>query len=275
MNTRTWIRIRDWSLLSLLLLLSVAVMLNLNTPVMRGVRSLALQATANVEQMFAGAARYLRALEENQTLRQQNMDLTSRVARMREAQIENERMRELLGLKQRSEYSLRATRIVSMDITRQQNQCIIDVGTADGVDRGMPVVNQDGVLGRVTLANENYSVVQTYLHTDFRISAMVSPLQSLGIVGWDGDDPNKLIMEHVVKTEDVQSGQEVVTSGYSNVYPRGLPIGTVDFVRVRPGRNELLISVTPAAKVHRAHHAFVLLKQQDPAYEKLEQQVAQ
>lgn len=275
MTTHMWIRIRDWGLLSLLLLVSIGIMLNLNTPVMRGMRSLALQATANVEEIFAGAARYLRALEENEALRQQNMDLGSRVARMREAQIENERLRELLDLRQSSEYEMRAARIVSMDITRQQNRCIIDVGTTDGVERGMPVVNQDGVLGRVTLTNDNYSVVQTYLHTDFRISAMVSPPQSLGIVSWDGTNPNELVLEHVVKTEAVEPGQQVVTSGYSNVYPRGLPIGVVDSVRVRTGRNELLIRVTPAAKVHRAHHAFVLLTQQDSDYNTLENQITQ
>jgi rod shape-determining protein MreC len=275
MNSRTWIRIRDWSLLSLLLILSVAIMLNLNTPVMRAVRGLALQATANIEQLFAGGARYLRALEENAALREQNMTLSSRVARMREAQIENERLRNLLDLRQRSDYQFVAARIISMDITRQQNHCIIDVGTSDGIARGMPVVNQDGILGRIILANENYSIVQTYLHTDFRISAMVSPLQSIGIVGWDGQNPNKLILEHVVKTEDVESGQQVVTSGYSNVYPRGLPIGVVDSVQLRSGRNELLIAVTPAAEIHRAHHAFVLLKEQDSEYKNLEEQVTQ
>lgn len=274
MNTQTWIRVRDWSLLSVLLILALSVMLSVNTPLMRGIRTFALESTANVEQLFAGGARYLRALDENQTLRQENMDLASQVARMREAQLENKRLRNLLGLKKNTTSALKATQIVSQDITRQQNQAIIDLGSTDGIKRGMPVINASGVLGLVTMTSEHYSVVQTYLHTDFRISAMVQPLQTTGIVRWDGQNPNRLLLQHIVKTEAVEPGQTVVTSGYSNIYPRGLKIGTIDSVHTLPGRNELLIHVVPSAAIHRTHYGFVLMRKTDQEYQKLNQQVS-
>lgn len=275
MTTETWIRVRDWGLLSLLLLVSLVTIRLGNEPVLRGVRSLNLRFIARVEGLFADAARYLYALEENADLRRTNIELSSQVARMREAQIENRTLREMLELREVAEYPLLPAQIVSKDITRQQNHAFVDVGSEDGVEAGMPVITQDGVLGQITVTSPDYAVVQTYLNTEFRISAMIEDLQAVGIVRWDGEDPTRLLLEHVVRTEDVRPGQRVVTSGYSNIYPRGLPIGTVDSVQTLSGRNELLIFLAPAASVRETHYAFVLQRTQSAQYQTLRDSIQQ
>ena len=273
MTTQTWIRLRDWGLLSLLLLLSLIAIRIANEPVLHGARSISLRLTGEVEEMFAGAARYLNALEQNAELRRANVELSSQVARMREARIENENLRAMLELQRESAHPLLAAQIVSKDITRQQNYAVLDVGRSDSVETGMPVITQNGVLGQITFTSPDFSVVQTYLNTEFRISAMIADLQAVGIVRWDGEDPTRLLMEHVVRTENVEPGQEIVTSGYSNVYPRGLSIGAVDSVRALPGRNELLIYLEPSASVRDTHHAFVLKRTQSTEYRVLQEQM--
>lgn len=269
MTTQTWIRVRDWGLLSLLLLTALVTIRLANEPVLRGVRSLSVRMTADVEELFADAARYLYALEENAELRRTNIELSSQVARMREAQTENETLRAMLGVRQEARHPLLPAQIVSKDITRQQNHAVIDVGTTDSVEAGMPVITQNGVIGQITVTSPNHAVVQTYLNTEFRISAMIQEVEAVGIVRWDGEDPTRLLMEHVVRTEDVRPGHRVVTSGYSNVYPRGLPIGRVDSVRALPGRNELLIYLEPFASVRETHYAFVLERTQSAEYQAL------
>jgi rod shape-determining protein MreC len=216
--------------------------------------------TANVESTFAWMGRYFRALEENSELRQHNIQLSSEVARSREARIQNTHLRRMLGLRDSLGYSLRAARVVAKDITRQNNLLTLDVGRADSVAVDMPVVNEQGIIGKVVLVSEHYARVMPYLNTDFRVPAKVIPIEAEGIVRWEGRNSGRLLMEHVIKTEPVKPGQLVVTSGHSGIFPPGRAIGRVDSLARQPGRNELQMYLSPAAPINEVDHVFVILR---------------
>jgi len=250
----------DWVLVMGSLLMSVSVMLSQNRPLTRALRAQTLQVTAQVESGFAWMGRYLRVLETNQELRRRNIELSSRVARTRSLRQQNQELERLLNLKDTSSAQLRAARIVTKDIFRQDNHLTLDVGRDDGVSEGMPVVHQGGIVGTVTLVGADYAHVMPYLNTDFRVPASILPLGAEGIVRWPGERHDRILLEHVVKTEPVKPGQKVVTSGHSGVFPPGRAIGTVDTVDARPGRSELLIYLKPAVPIHKIDHAFVILR---------------
>lgn len=260
----------DWVLLVALLLVSVSVMLSQNRPLTRALRAQTLEMTARVESGFAWMGRYLRVLEENQELRRRNIELSSQVARTRSLRLRNQELERLLNLKDTSSARLQAARIVNKDIFRQDNYLTIDVGRTDGVAEGMPVVHEQGIVGTVMLVGSDYARVMPYLNTDFRVPATILPLGTDGIVRWPGERHDRLLLEHVVKTEAVEAGQDVVTSGHSGVFPPGRAIGTVDSVNVRPGRSELLIYLEPVVPLHEITHAFVLLRTPDDDRKALE-----
>lgn len=264
MTFRLWDRIRDWVILGVLLAVSLVTMLTANRTLLRGLQATALESTAWLEARFAWVGGYFRALAENEVLRAENITLSSQVARSREAVLENQRLRSLIGFRDTTDYDLLAARIVNKDFTGQWNFLTLDVGSAHGVDVDMAVIDERGILGKVVLASQHYAKVMPYVNTDFRIPAKVQPLQAYGIVRWEGTRLDRLRLDHVVKTEPVQQGQLVVTAGYSGVFPPGLAIGTVDSVSSRTGRNELSVFLRPAAPVNTAAHAFVVLKQPDP-----------
>jgi rod shape-determining protein MreC len=260
----------DWVLLIGLLVVSVVAMVTQNQALSRALRAETLELTAEVESSFAWMGRYLRVLRENDELRRRNIELSSRVARTRSVRMENQELRRLLGLQDSSAARLVAARIVTKDIFRQENLLTLDVGRRDGVEKGMPVVHQRGIVGTVMLVSEDYARVMPFLNTDFRVPATLLPLRTEGIVRWEGERHDRLLLEHVVKTEPVEAGQTVVTSGHSAVFPPGRRIGTVDSVQVRPGRSELLIYLRPAVPLHEIDHAFVLLRTPDPDRQRLE-----
>ena len=260
----------DWVLLAALLLMAVFVMLSQNRPLTRSLRAKTLEVTARVESGFAWMGRYLRVLEENQELRRRNIELSSQVARTRSLRQQNQELERLLNLKDTSSARLRAARIVTKDIFRQNNFLTIDVGRNAGVQEGMPVVHEGGIVGTVMLVGSDYARVMPYLNTDFRVPAAILPVGAEGIVRWPGERHDRLLLEHVVKTEPVEAGQEVVTSGHSGVFPPGRTIGTIDSVNVRPGRSELLIYLQPAVPIHEIDHAFVLLRLPDEDRRQLE-----
>jgi rod shape-determining protein MreC len=270
MSSRLWEQVRDWVLLAALLLVSLYVMFTQNDPLMRAVRAQALSTTASVERTFAWVGRYFRALEENDELRRQNIALSSEVARSRESRIQNTHLRRMLNLRDSLGYPMRAARVVAKDITQQHNLLTLDVGTADSVKVGMPVVNEDGIIGKVVLVNDHFARVMPYLNTDFRVPAKVVPIEAEGIVRWEGQNSDRLLMEHVIKTEPVEPGQLVVTSGHSGVFPPGRAIGRVDSVMQQPGQNELRMHLTPAAPINEVDHAFVILLEPPTAQVALE-----
>ena len=275
MNTHLWDRIRDWVMLVVFLATSIVVMLARNEPLVRGLRATSLQGTVWLEDRLAWAAGYFRALEENEVLREENIQLSSEVARSREAVLENERLRRLVGFRDTTSVELRPARVISKDMVGQHRFITLDIGREDSVREGMAVVDQRGILGKVVLTSDDYSRVMTYLNTDFRVPAKVQPLQASGIVRWEGVRGDRLLLEHVVKTENVEPGQLVVTSGYSGTFPPGYPVGVVDSVAVHSGRNALDVYVSPAASLSDAEHAFVMMQLPDPerlAVEELEEE---
>ena len=270
MQRSLWHRLRAWVLLVLLLALSLVVLVARGTGGLSGAQSVVLEQTGWAEARLGGVKAYFRVRGENERLRQELLDLAGDAARAREAALENRRLRRLLGFQDTTAYRVRAARVIGRSLG--EHLFTLDVGRRDGVEPGMAVLDERGILGTVLLVSRRYARVLPYQHTQFFVPGKVQPIGAQGIVRWMGDRPNVLTMEQVVRTEAVRPGQRVVTSGYSGVFPAGWPIGTIDSVRALGGRNELLLYLTPSAPLDRAEHAFVVLQKPDAEQEALEAQ---
>ena len=256
--------IRDGALLGALLAVSGFAMLTSGQGIGRSVQIAAMESTSWVESIYARAIQNFHAISENNVLREENIRLSSQLARSREALVENERLRGLIGYRAGAPYELLPARIVNKDITGQWNHFTLDAGEADSVAAHMAVVNERGVLGYTALVGERYSKAIPYVNAEAYIPAKVIPSQAYGIVRWDGVRLDRLHLESIVKTEAVRPGQLVVTAGYSSIFPAGLPIGSIDSIATREGRYDLEIFIRPAASISTAEHVFVVLDRPDP-----------
>lgn len=259
-----WERSRDVVVAGALVLVALTLFVGRNGPALRAARGAALAVTAPVEGVFARWDRFRGALGENGRLRAETAALSLEVARLREARAENTRLRQLLGFADSTDYDRVAARVVSKDLTEQTNLLTIDAGRADGVEVGMPVVSERGVVGKVVLVGARHSVVMPHQNTQFRVPAVLDALGRDGIVRWDGAALDRLTMEYVVKTEPVERGMLVTTSPFSDVFPPGLPIGQVDTAYAATGRNDYIIHLTPAAPLSETSVVYVLRVRPDP-----------
>jgi rod shape-determining protein MreC len=255
---RLWERIRDWVLLGVLVITSLVIMLTANDPMLRGLRARSLEATASIETLFAGLGRYVRALDENEILRNQNIELSNQVALMRTAQAENQRLEAMLGLTDSLAFGVRAARVITKDITSERNFLTIDVGSEDGIRENMAVIDPSGIVGKVVLVGTRYARVMTYLNTEFFAPANVLPSYTDGSLRWDGGRFDRLLLEHVVRSANVSVGDMVVTNGYSTVFHPGYPIGVVDTLYAAPGMSTWTIFVRPHARLDNLSHVFVV-----------------
>ena len=262
MQFKQWSHIRDWALLIVLLSISSIVMFAENVSMVRALRAAALESTGHLENSLSWVGRYFRALDENDLLREENIRLSSELAKSREANIENERLSWLAGFVDTVSYDVLSARIIEKEITQQKNYITLNVGKIHGVQEGMGVIDDRGIIGKVIQVTPNYARVMSYLNMDFRLPAKIQPSQAQGIISWEGIHRDRLLLEHVIRTERVSEGQVVVTSGYSSIFPSGYPVGVVLSVEPQTGKNQLLIEVIPASKIDDAEHAFVVLREQ-------------
>jgi rod shape-determining protein MreC len=193
---------------------------------------------------------------ENEDLRAEVAQLREELANAQEATAENEEFRKLLELEKANTtiaaYERVTGRVIGRSPTVWYSTVTIDVGSGEGVEVSDPVVNGDGLVGRVTETTRGSSVVT--LITDHRsaVSARVLPDGPDGVVEPEVGDPEDLLLDFIANDEEVEEGQILVTAGWSNgrissAYPAGLEIGRVSEASAGEQENFQQVHVEPFA----------------------------
>lgn len=239
---------------------------------LNNVRRASLAVFSYLEQPLSQWRVYRKALQTNEELRRQNIQLLDEVSRLRSARYENEELRQLLGYRDSSRYDLYPIVVVGKEITGLNNILTINAGTDADLDVGMPVVNSSGLIGRIILTGSNRSIVMPYIDIRSRISAKLQGLQTGGIVSWEGKRIDELIMSTIPRTVPVDSGMVVETSGFSNDLPPNIPIGTVIRAVPDPGKDTQTLYLRPFVNLFDVSEGFVIRFRPDTAVIRLQEE---
>jgi rod shape-determining protein MreC len=263
---------KEYAILSLLLIMSLVLMaLNDNTQI-RHIRGVATVVLGLAQEQLAFIPRYFALRSENHMLRRMNIDLADEANQLREAKLENIRLRQLLGLREVFPYKLIAAKVVGKNLTLLRNTITLNVGRLDSVQPRMPVVSDGGLVGVVSHVIDHYAVVRILPNADFRASAKIQRSRVDGIVAWDG---KALKLTNVAKTLDVQAGDVVITSEYSSTYPPNIRIGVAHEVTEQRGSLFKNVLVTPGVDFVKLEEVFVMTYTPDAGRVELEQRVTQ
>ena len=262
---------REYAILSVFIVTSFVLMALNDNPQIKQIRAISTVIFGGVQEQLSFIPAYFGLKEENELLHHINIELADEAQRLREAKLENLHLRQLLGLKVQLPYKLIAARVVNKNLTLLRNTMIINVGSQDSVQQYMPVVCDGGLIGIVTTVTQHYSMVNILLNTEFRASGKVQRSRVDGIVMWDG---KTLSLKNVPKMRDVQVGDVVSTSEYSNTLPPDIRIGLVSDVREQPGSLFKSITIEPGVDFVKLETMFVLVYIQDKERAELEQRTA-
>jgi len=246
---------KEYFLLALFLLLSTALLARNDTDQVRAIRSSTLAATGMLQEVFGFVPGYFALRHENRVLRELNLSLSDEVNRLRESRLENIRLRQMLGLKERPAFPYISARVVGAQLQAGRNTLTIDAGERNGVRMAMPVVTDQGLAGKVIATSTGFSVVQTLMHKDMRVSARVQRSRVNGIIRWNAG--RMLQLMHVPKTLDVQTGDMIITSEFSSIFPPGIRIGVVSATRQVAGELFQAVDVSPSVDFDRLEEVFV------------------
>ena len=188
---------------------------------------------------LASTVRDLSTLRSNNNRLQALVDtLTIDNARLADAQIENQQMRELLRFRQLNPfYDFRGGQVIAQVVSRGPTNYLsslsIDLGTEQGIAAGMPVVTERGLVGRVQKVGPTTATVLLITDPASGVQAMIKRENSRAVGVVSGVAGSQPMMDYIAQEADVAAGDEVITSGLGGNFPKGLTIGQVVEVKKR------------------------------------------
>lgn len=199
--------------------------------------------------------------EENRRLKKENARLVSEVIKYREGYLESSRLQKLLELSENIEYSSIAARVIAKDQASINKTILIDRGTAHGIRVGLPVVADQGVVGRTIETTWHASRVLLLIDENSNIDALIQGSRVQGIL--QGSSPGGCSLKYVPKTETINAGDVVLTSGLAGMFPKGLLLGVVQRADKTDSGLFQKIVVTPSVDLSRLEEVVILLIHKD------------
>jgi rod shape-determining protein MreC len=150
-------------------------------------------------------------------------------------------------------------KVVGNSVSQPNNYLTLHRGSQQGVtaDLGVADIN-NSVVGTVVDVSKNYSVVMSLLHRQSNISARLKKSGETGSIVWDGLQPNVVILKDISRDVKVAKGDTVITSGFSDKFPFGLLIGTVNDVINDKTSSTYIIKVRTAANFYNLQYVNII-----------------
>ncbi|MFQ3598995.1 MAG: rod shape-determining protein MreC [Chloroherpetonaceae bacterium] len=248
---------RQYILLVVFCLLSLGLLVNRDTPTLRVIRGASVELFGIIETPLKIWNRYFGLIDENATLLATNAELSAEASRMRAAQIENEKLRELLNCKAETPRALHFAHVVDRTFHPERNLFMIDAGSQDGVEIGMAVLTDKGLAGRIILTSPHFAIVQPIINADFKVSVVSEKTRLLGVVHWTGGDIAHSQLLHIPTSRKIEVGERLLTTEFSSFANANIPVGTVE--QAETSDNDLFqrIRVQLSVDFSTLEHVFV------------------
>lgn len=217
-------------------------------------------AFAPLDRIVLAVDRIAAAWRENQRLHERITRLEIENIRLRNAGRENDRLRQSLGLPPWAGVSLKPAEILSLSGEPLPAAATLSVGKRQGVQEGDVVVTGDGLLGWIGESYPNFSRVVLLTDPNSAVACEVETTGVLGMLHFMTAPHPRLILTGIPLSDTVRVGELVVTSGMSQRYPRGIPVGVVERVTKNLSGLTHDIDVRPAARMSRLRHGFVIAR---------------
>ena len=200
------------------------------------------------------------AASENEQLKTRLTQMETELKDSHTNAIENERLRSLLSLREKSTYGTIVASVIARDPSLWFATITIDRGRSAGVQNNMPVVNSGGIVGRVVSTSLWSAQVMLITNEKSGAGAVVGQLgqsSALGSVRGLGER-GLLEMRYVSGLENVANGDYVTTTGQDGVFPPGYNVGDVVEVKAGSATQAHVIHLRPAARMDQLKEVVVL-----------------
>ncbi len=155
-------------------------------------------------------------------------------------------------------YTYITARVIRNSVNEASNLIFLDRGRLQGVQKQMGVINANGIVGQVVSVTDNYSAAMSVLSKEFKVSARFKKNDFFGNLHWDGINSTTASLEDIPKHVPVKIGDTLVTSGFSQLFPRNIMIGTVKSLKMEADKNFLEITVNLSTNFGSLGYVYVV-----------------
>ena len=222
-----------------------------------------LKTGSGIKKSITSVSTGLQTLEEverdNADLKVENRSLKATNQALRDVEHEVNRLRRALAYRDRSAFKLIPAEIIARDSSTWWRTVKINRGKNDRIESDMPVVTDEGLVGKTTTVSDNVAVVLLVSDENCRVAATVEGSKEQGIVSGErvtGSVTPMLELNFLTKQANLPPGTKIYTSGVGGVFPSGLPIGAVQSFRVRELDSQARIQ--PAVDLSHLEDVFVV-----------------
>jgi rod shape-determining protein MreC len=196
--------------------------------------------------------------EENLRLQEEVRRLQRENDELKESSYAADRLRRLLQFKTRVPATMIPAEVIAYSPSAWFRTIVINKGLRDGVQKGMPVVTWEGVVGKVMRTSPGSSIILLVVDRNSSIDVLVQRTRTRGLV--EGEGGSRCRLRHVPRTDDIQAGDHLITSGLGGIFPKGLSMGVV--VRVERKEYGLFqeVEVRPSSDCSRLEEVMVILR---------------
>ena len=168
-----------------------------------------------------------------------------------------------------TQYIFTTANILFHTIHRTKNYIIINKGKKQGIKKNMGVITYQGVVGIVSKVFEQQAIVTSILHTNLFLSAKIASSDTIGSLKWFGKKSNEAHLLYVPRHLQIILSEQVVTSGYSTIFPPNLPIGTINHITLPDHASFYSIRINLHTPFHKLKWVYILKKRNMEDYKKL------
>jgi rod shape-determining protein MreC len=236
------------------------VVLKLSTPI----QYISSMVARTVSDVWGSYIYLVDVREENEFLKLENQRLRKLNQKAGELQMENVRLRNMLEFKESSKHKLLAAQVIGKETSPffKVMRISIDRGSSK-VKPGMAVVTNDGLVGQIDEVWDKYSDVLLAVDPKSSIDVYIERNKSRGLLKGTGDSSQyECKIEYLLKTDEVQVGDVVVTSGMDRQFPEGVEVGKISKLRKREFGLFQEAWVQPSVDFSRVRDVFVMVAQE-------------
>lgn len=214
-----------------------------------------------------------RLLEENQSLKEQQLLLSEQMQRMAFLQRENNRLRALLNSPVRQDVSKMVAEVMSVESNANSHTVVVNKGSLSGLYEGQPVLDDQGIVGQVVSVGPTNSRVLLITDITHAIPLRIAK-NSVRLIASGTGFINKLELNHVTHSTEIEVGDLLVSSGLGKLFPEGYPVAQVTKVTRNTSLPFARVQAKPIAKLDRIRYLLLLWPpntDKQPIFETIEQ----
>ncbi|MCS5551366.1 MAG: rod shape-determining protein MreC [Gammaproteobacteria bacterium] len=174
--------------------------------------------SGQILEQFRNSTDYLSLKKMNHLLAEENALLKNRA---------QESVGQIAPLK-KGQYEYISAKIIKNSYNKRNNYLTINKGSVHGIENGMGVCVNDGVIGIIRDVTQHYATIMSVLNKNTVISTRFAKSNYFGELHWDGKSHQFAQLHSIEKYVDVSIGDSLITNSFSSIFPEGISLGTIN-----------------------------------------------